>query len=203
MRKIILASTSPRRKEIFEKAGIPFSIEDSGYEEDLSLPLEPRELAKQLALQKVRMAAGRHKDAVVIGADTIVVVHDRILGKPKDLDEAADMLKLLRGSTNTVITGIAIVDTKSGKNIARTEETKVHFKKLADKEIAEYVATGEPMGKAGAYAVQGLGASLIDKIDGDFHNAMGLPLAVLLEELEKFGIISYTQPPLENEFHAR
>lgn len=188
MRKIILASTSPRRKEIFEKAGIPFSMEDSGYEEDLSLPLEPRELAKHLALEKAKAVASRHKDAVVIGADTIVAINNRILGKPKDLNKATDMLKLLSGSTNTVITGIAIVDGKSGKNITRTEETKVYFKKLTDKDIAKYISTGEPMGKAGAYAVQGLGASLIDRIEGDFHNAMGLPLAVLLEELKKFGI---------------
>lgn len=195
MRKVILASGSPRRKEIFEKSGIPFSVEDSGCEENLSLRIKPKELAKHLALEKARAVAGRHRDGVVIGADTIVVVKNEILGKPHDLNEASGMLKRLSGSLNTVITGIAIVDAKSGRETCRTEETRVHFRKLSDRDIAEYVNTGEPMGKAGAYAVQGLGASLIEKIDGDFYNAIGLPLTVLLEELKKFGIKSYTQAP--------
>ena len=193
MRKIILASSSPRRKEIFEKSGIHFSIEESGYKEDLTLKLKPCALAEYLALKKAERVASRHKDGLVIGADTIVVLGNKILGKPRDERDAAEILRQLSGKINIVITGIAIMDSKSGKKIPRSEETKVHFKELTDKDISEYVNTGEPIGKAGAYAVQGLGGHLIKKIDGDFWNAMGLPIDLLLKELAKFGVRGYTR----------
>lgn len=188
MRELILASTSPRRKEILEKSGIPFSVEDSGYEEDLTLKLEPAELAKHLALCKAEAVAKRHEDAIVIGADTIVVINGKVLGKPIDDGEAREMLGQLSGTVHTVVTGIAIIDAKNRQKITKAVETKVHFKQLTEKQIAEYIKTGESKGKAGAYAVQGLGAELIDKIEGDYYNVMGLPLSALLEELKGFGV---------------
>ncbi|HEY4514195.1 MAG TPA: nucleoside triphosphate pyrophosphatase [Candidatus Paceibacterota bacterium] len=188
MRKIILASSSPRRREILEKSGISFSAEESGYEEDLTLKLGPHKLAEYLALQKAEAVAMRHKDGIIIGADTIVVLKNEILGKSRDKSDASKMLKKLSGSMNTVITGIAIIDASSGRKLTKSAETHVFFKKLSDNDIVDYIHTGEYRDKAGSYAVQGEGRRLIEKIEGDLGNAMGLPLDLLLKELEEFGV---------------
>lgn len=188
MKEIILASSSQQRSDIFKRAGIPFTAEDSGYEEDMTLPLPPRELALHLAEGKARVVAERHPDAVVIGADTIVVCGDEIFGKPLDVARAREMLQKLSGKTHSVLTGFVILEMNSGKKIARAVETKVHFKTLSLEEIDTYIATGESLGKAGGYAIQGAGARFVERLEGDVDNVVGLPLKALLEELAKFGV---------------
>ncbi|MBI4826251.1 MAG: septum formation inhibitor Maf [Nitrospirae bacterium] len=188
MKQIILASKSPRRKEILKNAGLKFRIDAGDYEEDLSLKLKPHRLARFLSHEKANAVAARHIDALIIAADTFILYKGQILGKPHTKTEAKRMLTLLNNKTHSVITGFTILDTATKKKISRSVETKVTFKKLTEKEIASYVETGEPLDKAGAYAIQGLGALLVKKIEGDFLNVIGLPLAALADCLKKFGI---------------
>jgi len=188
MRKLILASVSPWRRRILTETGISFSMEESGYEEDMSLKLPPRTLARHLALGKAKMAAARHADSVVIGADTFVVFRGQLLGKPHTPKRAIEMLEMLSGRTHTILTGFAVVDSKSGRHVAKTSGTRVTFRKLSSEEIREYVATGEPLKAAGAYVIQGKGERLVRKAVGDRNNIAGLPLAALLKELAKFGV---------------
>lgn len=186
--KIILASTSPRRKELFEKLRLPFEIENSEYEEDMTLKMSPKKLALTLSHGKAKAVADKHKNGVIIGADTFVVFNDHLLGKPKSKSEAKQMLKKLSGKRVDILTGLTIIDIKNKKTIRLTDTTKVYIKKLEDKEINNYIASGEPLDKAGAFAIQGLGAVIIKKIEGDFMGAMGLPLFALAKELKKIGI---------------
>jgi|SRR3989344_343855 len=188
MRQIVLASSSPRRYDILKRSGIPFIVEDGGYEEDLTLPLPPRELVEHLAAGKAQAVAARHPDALIIAADTIVVSNGEVFGKPLTEGEAREMLRKLSGVAHDVLTGFVVLDTKTGKKVGRTVETKVMFRTLSDEQIDSYVATGEPLGKAGGYAIQGAGARFVERIEGDMDNVVGLPLAVLLEELAKFGV---------------
>jgi len=188
MRTILLASASPRRKEILEKTGLKFRVEESDYEENMDMGLKPHDLAARHALGKAKAAAVRHGRALIISADTIVVLKDRVFGKPRNRKEAKEMLKTLSGKAHTVITGYTIMDAITGKKITKTVETKVFFKRLTDHEIDAYIKSGEPMDKAGAYGVQGLGALIVRKIEGDFFNVMGLPLSSVAENLKKFGV---------------
>ncbi len=188
MRKIILASLSPRRRESLKKLRLPFTTEGSGHEENLKLKLKPHDLAKHLALRKAEAVAKRHRDAVIIGADTIIILKGRVLGKPKSAADARKMLARLSGKVHTVITGFAIIDTKIGKKVSKAAETQVYFRKLTGREIAEYVRTGEPLDMAGSYAIQGLGAVFIKKIEGDYYTVVGLPLAALSEILSRFDL---------------
>lgn len=188
MRKIILASTSPRRREIFKILCVPFIIEAANYHEDMGLKMPPHKLAMHLAAGKAMSVAKRHKGAVVIGADTIVVLKNKILGKPKSAAQAKQMLKRLSGKVHAVITGFAVIDTRTKKTIAKYSKTMVHFKKVGEQEISAYVKTGEPFNKAGGYAIQGLGAVFIESIRGDYYNVVGLPLAALAEELKRFRV---------------
>ena len=188
MKKIILASASPRRKEILGTTGLKFDICVSDYEEDLSMKKEPRALARFLSGKKAEEVAHKYRNAIIIAADTFIVFKDKLLGKPHTAKEAAKMLNMLNGKAHSVITGFTVLDTGSKKLVSRSIETKVYFKKLTQKEIKAYVSTKEPLDKAGAYAIQGLGAALIEKIDGDFLNVVGLPLAALAEALKGFGI---------------
>ena len=188
MKKIILASASPRRKEILGTTGLKFDICVSDYEEDLSMKKEPHALARFLSGKKAEEVAHKYRNAIIIAADTFIVFKDKLLGKPHTAKEAAKMLNMLNGKAHSVITGFTVLDTGSKKLVSRSIETKVYFKKLTQKEIKAYVSTKEPLDKAGAYAIQGLGAALIEKIDGDFLNVVGLPLSALTEILKKFGI---------------
>jgi len=188
MRKIILASASPRRKEILRKTGLNFSICTSDYKEDINLSLKPRALAKFLSRKKAETVAHKYKNAIIIAADTFIVFKNRLLGKPHTDKEAEKMLNMLNGKAHSVITGFTIMDTASRKILSRSVETKVYFKKLGRKEINSYVRSKEPLDKAGAYAIQGLGSVFIERIDGDFLNVVGLPLRALTESLSKFGI---------------
>ena len=186
--KIILASTSPRRKEILAKTGLKFSIEPSDYEEDMTLSLPPLSLAKTLAEEKAKAVAKKYQEGIIIGADTIVALGDKVLGKPKSKAEAKEMLRLLSGQTNAVITGFAIIDASTGKMVSDAISTDDSITQLSDETIDAYVESGEPLDKAGAYAIQGLGAVIVEKIDGDFFTVMGLPLFRVVQELKKFGI---------------
>ena len=188
MRKIILASASPRRKDILKITGLNFSVCAGDYEEDLNRSLRPRELARFLSRKKAGAVAHKFKNAIIIAADTFIVFKNRLLGKPHTDKEAEEMLRMLNGKAHSVVTGFTIMDTGSNKRLSRSVETKVYFKKLNKKEIKAYVGSKEPIDKAGAYAIQGLGAVFVDKIDGDFFNVMGLPLCALTESLKKFGV---------------
>lgn len=186
MKRIILASTSPRRKEIFSKIKIPFEIQESNYEENMDLAMPPVELVEYLAYNKAKAVADRNKDAVVIAADTFIVYKGKFLGKPKTKEEAKEMLSMLSGKEHEIITGVTIIE--NDHLISFHETVKVLMEEISNEEINKYIATGEPMDKAGAYALQEIGAIFIKKIDGDFYAAMGLPLKRVAEELKKFGV---------------
>ncbi len=185
---IILASNSPRRKELLRQLGLDFSIDPADVDERV-LPNEvPEGYAVRVALDKARLAAARAVSGIVIAADTIVVVDDEILGKPADASDAERMLKMLSGKAHRVITGLAVMDVATGKTVTRTSITRVWFRRLAQQEIVSYIATGEPLDKAGAYGIQERGALLVDKIDGCYFNVVGLPLSLLGKLLLDFGI---------------
>jgi septum formation protein len=188
IKTIILASASPRRKEILEKTGLKFKVDESDYEEKLDLGLKPHDLARFFSREKARDVARRHRNALVIAADTIVVLRGRLFGKPRNEEQAKEMLKALSGKAHSVITGFTIIDMAGKKEISRSVESKVFFKRLSEDEIEAYIRSGEPLDKAGAYGVQGLGAVLVKRIEGDFFNVMGLPLNALAESLKKFGV---------------
>lgn len=187
-REIILASNSPRRRELLEKIGLKFEAEDSGYAEKINPELEPKKLVKFLSLEKVKTAAKKHLNAIIIAADTLVVYQDKILGKPKTLKHARRMLQLLNNKKHSVFTGFTILDTKNKKTISKVVETKVYFRKLSEEEIENYVHSEKPLDKAGAYAIQGLGELLIKKIEGDYSNIVGLPVSELAQNLKHFGV---------------
>ncbi len=188
MKKIILASASPRRKELLEKLGLKFEVAPGNREEDINSGLEPHELVCQLSIIKAKSVAADHKNAVIIAADTIGLIGNKILGKPHTENEARKMLSTLNGKTHTVITGFTVLDSVTNKIITKTVDTKVYIKKLTHSEIEAYVKTGEPLDKAGAYAIQGLGSIIVERIEGDYYNVMGLPLNSLVETLKEFGI---------------
>ncbi len=188
MKHIILASASPRRSEILEKTGLRFRVDESGCEEKITPGLSPQALARSLSRQKAEAIAAKYKNALVIGADTFIVLKGEILGKPHTAKEAIRMLRTLSGKAHTVITGFTIINTESGKTISRSVKTRVYFKRLGPKDIEDYVKSGEPLDKAGGYAIQGLGAALIEKIEGDFFNVVGLPFSALIKGLKEFGI---------------
>jgi len=188
MRKIILASASPRRKELLEKIGLKFEVEPSNYAEDMHSRLSPDKLARAISLEKARAVARKHKNAIVIAADTFIVFRGKIMGKPNTEAEARKMLMALRGKSHSVITGFTILDTEENKVLTKSVETVVHIKKLTPEEIDGYVKSKEPLDKAGAYAIQGLGSVIVERIEGDYFNVMGLPLSALAESLTEFGI---------------
>ena len=185
---IILASASPRRREILEKTGLKFKVDASDYEEDLGLDLPPRTLARYLSQEKARAIAGKYKNAIIIAADTFIVFKRNIFGKPHTEREAKRMLKILNGRRHSVITGFTILNAGDQRRLSRSVETKVYFKRMTMKEIGAYIKTGEPLDKAGGYAIQGLGAMIVKRIEGDYYNVMGLPLNALMEGLKRFGV---------------
>ncbi len=188
MKQIILASTSPRRKEILKKTRLKFKTVASDYEEDMSLKLSPKELAKKLSWGKANAVAKKYKNAIIIGADTFVVLKNELLGKPHIEIEAKKMLRKVSGKTLSIISGFTVIDSDSGKKISKAIETKVYIKKLTTREINGYVKSKEPLDKAGAFAIQDLGATFIKKIEGDYLNVIGLSLYELTKVLRKFGI---------------
>ena len=188
MKKIVLASASPRRKELLEQIGLQFVVEPSNHDEQVDFGLSPHELARSLSLEKAKVVAENHTNSIIISADTFVVLGDKILGKPETDSEAREMLTLLNGKTHSVITGFTILDTYDTKAVTDSVETTVYIKSMSRDDIEAYIATTEPIGKAGAYAIQGLGAVIVERIEGDYTNVVGLPLNALADSLKEFGI---------------
>ena len=189
MEKIILASGSPRRKELLEQAGISFIIKVSEADETITKK-EPWEVVMELAARKARAVTEsglEEEDVIVIGADTVVAVDGKILGKPHSKEEAEEMLRLLSGRVHQVCTGVALLSRNQGSWRERTfyEETQVEMYPITEEEIREYVATGEPMDKAGAYGIQGRAAIFVKGIQGDYNNVVGLPVSRLYQELKR------------------
>lgn len=176
MKEIVLASASPRRKEILEGLGVKFKVISSDIEEKVDERLSPIEIAKGLAYLKAKDISNKISgDYVVIGADTIVE-YNKVLGKPKNTEEAFNMLRLLSGKAHRVITGFAIIDCSTKKQFIDYESTNVYFDHLSEEQIKKYIATGEPMDKAGAYGIQGRASLFVSKIEGDYFNVVGLPI---------------------------
>lgn len=190
MYKIILASGSPRRRELLTAVGVPFEVRVSNVDEHVDGELAPDLFVEQLSLRKAAdVARGCDSDALVIGADTVVLKDGAILGKPADADDARAMLARLSGDTHEVLTGLSVVRNADAKCVSVCERTSVRFCPLTDAQIDRYVATGEPLDKAGAYGIQGLGSLLVSGIEGDYFNVVGLPLCRLARVLdEEFGI---------------
>lgn len=179
-RKIVLASQSPRRRELLSGFISDFKIITDNSEEVIPPDIPPEEVVKTLAMQKAEnVAAKADSDAIIIAADTIVFADGKILGKPKDETEASEMLHRLSGREHHVCTGIAVIDKRRGKAACDFERTMVYFKHLTDGEIERYIETGEPMDKAGAYGIQEKGALFVEGIRGDYFNVVGLPLCRL------------------------
>lgn len=185
---IILASTSPRRKELFSKLGLKFTAVESGYVEDLTLKLSPLVLVKHLSKGKALAVANKYPAHIIIGADTLVVCKGKILGKPKSKSLAHKMLKFISGQTVSVVTGLTVINTQTNKMITQAVAGKVQIAKLTRQQINNYILSGEPLDKAGAFAIQGLGAVIVKRISGDYHNIMGLPLYDLAQILKQFKI---------------
>jgi septum formation protein len=189
--RIVLASASPRRQELLASLGLQFAVLPSRVAEDLKPGETPNRHVIRLSEDKAREVASR--PGVVgrwfIGSDTIVLRDDTILGKPADAAQATLMLRSLSGRTHQVLSGYAVFDRLDGQMLSGAVTTRVRFKELTDREIAGYIATGEPFGKAGAYAIQGIGAFMVPAIEGSYTNVVGLPLCEVIEVLEKLGAI--------------
>ena len=188
MKPLVLASHSPRRKELLEKLELPYLVIEEDIDETF-LPGESIERSVQrLAAEKALACISKSSEGVVIGCDTVVVVDDQVLGKPQDPDEARMMLRTLSGRSHQVISGVAVLDAASGALMTACERTIVYFQPLLEEEIEAYVASGEPLDKAGAYAIQGKAALFIPRIEGCYYNVVGLPLHCLASLLKKMGI---------------
>ncbi|MFB0558651.1 MAG: nucleoside triphosphate pyrophosphatase [Candidatus Bathyarchaeia archaeon] len=183
--KIVLASTSPRRKELLRQLDFPFEAVDPGEVLEAASG-RPEEVVSMNSMAKALRVAEGLEAGIVIGADTVVVKGGTILGKPESPSDVEEMLRSLRGSVHRVLTGIAVVDAESGHTESEVVETRVRMLPLSDVQIRLYVETGEPIGKAGGYAIQGLGAILIEEVHGCFYNVVGLPLSKLNEVLGRF-----------------
>lgn len=187
MEPIILASGSPRRQELLQQIGVPFVVVKSDAEEILNHADGPRALAIENARRKALAVAKMHPGRIVLGADTVVFQDGEVYGKPKDAADACAMLRRFAGRRHAVVTGIALVS-RDGTCRTDAAETNVCFADMTDEEITAYVATGEPMDKAGAYAVQGRAAAFIPRIEGSFSNVVGLPLAEVASLLKEAGV---------------
>lgn len=182
---LILASASPRRQELLRSAGISFIVQPADIDE-APLPNEsPQACAGRLAREKARTVHKHHPEEFVLGADTIVVIDGLILGKPRDIDDAARMLRVLSGRQHSVVTGVCLLG--PAFESATSETTVVKMSEISENEIRDYIATGEPMDKAGAYAIQGIASRWIPRIEGDYSNVVGLPVALVYSLLRKAG----------------
>lgn len=181
--EIILASASPRRQELLKNIFNDFKIEPADVDETLSSDINAEAAAEYLACKKAKYIAEKHPEALVIGSDTTVVLNDIILGKPKDKNDARNMLNLLSGKTHKVITGVCVC--KGGKTHSFSEFTEVTFYKLSEEEINNYLKTGEWSDKAGAYGIQGKAGLFVEKINGDYNNVVGLPVSRLNRKLKE------------------
>jgi len=189
MQKLILASSSPRRKDLLDQIKMSFEIIPSNVEENIGeLKGTPADKVEELAYMKARDIANGLNEGLVLGADTIVVIGDEILGKPKDNNDAFDMLSKLSGKEHQVVTGLALIDTKTNITRIAHETTYIRFRELSSDMIRDYINSGETQDKAGSYAIQGIGAVLVEEIRGCYSNVVGLPLPKLNKMLEDFKI---------------
>ncbi len=200
---LVLASASPRRQELLRNAGIQFTVQPADIDETPLAGESPRDCAERLAREKARAVFQGQPRYYVLAADTIVVIDEVILGKPSDATDAARMLHMLSGRTHAVITGVCLVGPNADRRELRTENwelrtafertgsetTYVTMSKISDDEIRDYVATGEPMDKAGAYAIQGLASRWIPRIEGDYSNVVGLPVSLVYKILREQGAL--------------
>lgn len=187
--RLILASTSPRRHELLALLNIPFEIVAPTYVERVSPHLSPADQARLFAEGKARSCQDLFTDSLIIGCDTLIELDSNVLGKPADRADSARMLQRLSGQKHLIHTGVAVISTSTGKLHSAVESVQVWFKQLSPLDVDTYASTGESLGKAGAYAIQGRGADLIERIEGDYTTAVGLPLKTLAQLLGGFGVI--------------
>ena len=184
--RVVLASSSPRRRELLTLIGISHEVRPANIDETMRPREAPRRHAERLAREKATAIATRDPDRITIGADTVVVIDRKVLGKPADAADAARMLRMLSGREHTVITAVAV---SRGKKLrSAVEEVRVKFRRISGDEIDAYIATGEPMDKAGAYGIQGYGATIVERIEGDYFAVMGLPLVRLVGLMKDVGV---------------
>jgi septum formation protein len=184
--RVVLASASPRRRQLLDLIGIAHEVRPANIDETMRPRETPRRHAERLAREKATAIAKRDPELITIGADTIVVLNRSVLGKPRDTNDAARMLALLSGREHLVTTAVAV---SRGKKLrSAVEEVRVRFRRLRDDEIEAYIATGEPMDKAGAYGIQGYGATIVERIEGDYFAVMGLPIVRLVGLLRDVGV---------------
>ena len=184
--RVVLASGSPRRHELLNLIGISHEVRPANIDETMRPRETPRRHVERLAREKASAIARRDPDLITIGADTIVVINRKVLGKPKNTDDAARMLAMLSGREHIVTTAVAV---SRGKKLrSAVEEVRVRFRRLREDEIEAYIATGEPMDKAGAYGIQGFGATIVERIEGDYFSVMGLPVVRLIGLLRDVGV---------------
>lgn len=188
MKNLILASGSPRRKELLAEIVKEFEVIPSSYDEDMTLEKTPEELALHLSEGKAQDVALKYQDAIILSADTFVVVEGEVLGKPTDREDAKKMLRKESGKKQQVISGVTILESNTGKKLERLVVSYVYMRELSDEEIAEYVTTHEVLDKSGSYAIQEIGDKFVEKIEGSFTNIMGLPVEEVKEMLQEFGI---------------
>ncbi|HHD92519.1 MAG TPA: septum formation protein Maf [Candidatus Portnoybacteria bacterium] len=191
-RKIVLASQSPRRKQLLEQMGLQdFEIKESCYEENMQAMDDPRELVRFLALGKAKKVAQHYADAIIIGGDTFIVFNGQFIGKPKDKNDAKQILKNFSGKEHLIISGLALIDTRNEQTITDFGQAKIKFRKLSNEEINNYVNLEESLEMAGAYGLMNRAAPLIESINGDFYSVVGLPLNKLYLGLKKMGVDLY------------
>jgi septum formation protein len=190
MKTVLLASTSPRRSQLLQQVGIEFTTIDPPYEEDMTLPMAADDLAMHLALGKAQSVISQAtKHDVIVAADTMIEFESHVLGKPGTPERAIEMLQRLRAKTNIVHTGYAVVDMETERSVSGVVSSYIEMRDYSDDDIEGYVATGEPLDKAGAYAINGIGAIMIDRaVDADFTAVIGLPLGPVTDALRQFGV---------------
>jgi septum formation protein len=192
---IILASSSPRRRDLLSLLGIPLRVEPGEVDEEPRSGESPEACVRRLSLEKASLAAAREKDRWVLGADTVVLLDGEIIGKPRSGADAVSILGKLSGRTHTVISGVSLVRSGAGYSRTEVERTLVVFRKFSEAEAAAYVSTGEPLDKAGAYGAQGTGTLLIERVNGSYSNVVGLPLGLVLRMFFDAGMIAVSKTP--------
>lgn len=188
MARLVLASSSPRRQDLLKMLGLDFIVIPSTIEEEHFNGLSPKEMVRELSRAKAEDVGRSVENALVIGSDTIVVLEGKILGKPANPGEAIEMLKELRNKEHTVITGLAIYDSNTGRTVVDSDQTQVFMGSIQDDDLINYVKTGEPLDKAGAYGIQGIGGAFVDWIKGSYYTVVGLPIHKLVKMLKEFGV---------------
>jgi septum formation protein len=188
MKKIYLASSSPRRQQILKELGLNFTVSPPVDFEEKLVGAAPEQLVCENALGKARVIASKYTNSIIIGCDTLIILNNEIFGKPLTPEKAYMTLKKLRGNYHSVVSGLAVIDTKDNKELVKYEKTEVKFKDLSESVIRDYVESGEPLDKAGAYGIQGSGGKFVEEIKGSYSSVVGLPKELLVKFLSELGI---------------